>query len=1105
MGLSSRCNGACRSWAGVVANLMVFVGLGAVGWWLWRCCPVPSFWRFLPVAMFSQLLALLLAVRLVAPGPGRAAVGRVRWPRLLAVAVLVLAGAVGAWWMIGHPDETWVVPLIGWLTLVFTIIAWLWPRGGAGQPDAGAPPPVTRAPDAGASRPPDQRLDAYLAHQRALAQRVDLATIFPDAAPSAAVGPMVGLADIYVPLRVAANEEAGYDPRGSGSLHQPRQQDEDRAQPFVDALANAIRAAEAEARPCCGLLLGDPGGGKSSVVGDILYRCAHPDEERPGWSPWPAPLIGRTPLRLNLKQLQVPPDAPADLSLTDAQRAAPFWAAVRAELGRRLAEQDRGDLPVAEDLSAPPPAPADLDAVFARLRERLARKGLLLLDGLDEIMHEGRRERARDLILHLARSLGPGCALLVTGRPYVYPRCRLPGFRLWELRPLGLEDAEEQPSQVRRLVRNWHRALGEPQAAEARLLTALAQEPARREMATRPLLLTLLIALGLRRRADGEALPADRAELLEQATALFVDRWLRLFNRDAGQVPPALVRELVDRELLRGVLERVALLAQHDRRAAGDATLTVRRQLFIGELEETLEARLADADAARRALFDRHRAEIKNLLIERPGLLYALGDDARDVQYAFVHRQFQEYLAACALVRDPPGLEAALSSGPAAANPGDWRELVRFAILRVARLPDPLKALALLRRLLRDDPTATDLDPRQWAALATAGLALMDLAPRRDDDAIAKHGPELEALKTLLLDRVQAVGDHQAPSPETRRQLGIAAGRLALRRPGVVPAGWTPDPTAPFALLPTDLAWVSIPPGRFTPGSDRDDPQAEPIEFGGEPIHLPGFEIARYPITNAQFAAFARAADGYGRPGQAEPPRCWWFARDLGADADADPSLDDAAVVWWRREGAERLSHWLDADRAADRLPGHPAIRTGWYEAMAFCRWLTLRWRQDGLLAADMDIRLPTEVCWERAARGPERPQAPRHRRWPWGDDWRAGAANTGDAGLETTTAVGLFPDRSSEQARDLAGNCWEWTATRWGPDWGEPAFNWPFVPGDGRNDPGGTDLRIIRGGSYRDAPRVCRAASRNRGIPDDWDDNLGFRVVRFSLAHPVF
>jgi formylglycine-generating enzyme required for sulfatase activity len=50
-------------------------------------------------------------------------------------------------------------------------------------------------------------------------------------------------------------------------------------------------------------------------------------------------------------------------------------------------------------------------------------------------------------------------------------------------------------------------------------------------------------------------------------------------------------------------------------------------------------------------------------------------------------------------------------------------------------------------------------------------------------------------------------------------------------------------------------------------------------------------------------------------------------------------------------------------------LPNHPVIGVSWFEVMAFCRWLTADLRERGLLGDDQEIRLPTEIQWERAAR----------------------------------------------------------------------------------------------------------------------------------------
>jgi gamma-glutamyl hercynylcysteine S-oxide synthase len=189
----------------------------------------------------------------------------------------------------------------------------------------------------------------------------------------------------------------------------------------------------------------------------------------------------------------------------------------------------------------------------------------------------------------------------------------------------------------------------------------------------------------------------------------------------------------------------------------------------------------------------------------------------------------------------------------------------------------------------------------------------------------------------------------------------------------------------------------------------------------------------------------------------------------------------------------------LDPSRDDERLPNHPAIDVVWYEAMAYCRWLTLRPQSGG--GEPVRYRLPTEIEWERAARGLGR------LRWPWGQTWQPGAANTEEAGLQTTTAVGLFPAGSPDGLRDMAGNVREWTLTRWGPDYdyGKPKYVWPLDPQDDRDDPSGGDPRIIRGGAYLDAPRFCRGSFRHGYYPYNWHYVQGIRVVRVSLAYSVF
>ncbi len=266
---------------------------------------------------------------------------------------------------------------------------------------------------------------------------------------------------------------------------------------------------------------------------------------------------------------------------------------------------------------------------------------------------------------------------------------------------------------------------------------------------------------------------------------------------------------------------------------------------------------------------------------------------------------------------------------------------------------------------------------------------------------------------------------------------------------------------------PQEPEMIHIPAGPFVMGtsdqqidrlaqtSDLATKWREKGYFGREqPQHtvtLPDYCIAKHPVTVREYRAFVDAG-GYLRR----------------------PHWTDAGWIWHSTRGILQPDLWDDAQWTGDdRLP---VVGVSWYEAYAYCQWLSEM--------SGRNYRLPTEAEWEKAARGTD------GRLYPWGDTFDASRCNTRASGLKRTTPVGTYSSSGDNPygCADMVGNVSEWTASQYKP--------YPYDARDGRNDPAEDTERVIRGASWHSPVLRARTASRGMNDPFFTDNDVGFRCA---------
>ena len=256
-----------------------------------------------------------------------------------------------------------------------------------------------------------------------------------------------------------------------------------------------------------------------------------------------------------------------------------------------------------------------------------------------------------------------------------------------------------------------------------------------------------------------------------------------------------------------------------------------------------------------------------------------------------------------------------------------------------------------------------------------------------------------------------------------------------------------------------------IPAGQFIMGSTPEQvEEARHLDIGGEEFSLldelpqlhpflPNYYVSECAVTNEQFARFLNAETP-----PIEQLKLW------------APSLEQIRIAANRN----------DFYRAIGGFANRPVIHVSWFGADAYCRWAGLR--------------LPTELEWEKAARGED------GRLYPWGNEWHDDFLRWhGTAGNGAITApVNAYPEgRSPYGILQMAGNVDEWCA--------EP-FQWDvyqrYATGDLLTPRTGT-TRVIRGGTCVGGQKVRFRCAHRRGN-DAAMVNIHYAGIRCACDAPL-
>ena len=233
---------------------------------------------------------------------------------------------------------------------------------------------------------------------------------------------------------------------------------------------------------------------------------------------------------------------------------------------------------------------------------------------------------------------------------------------------------------------------------------------------------------------------------------------------------------------------------------------------------------------------------------------------------------------------------------------------------------------------------------------------------------------------------------------------------------------------------------IEVKSGVYSVGSNRGNLDERPVRR----YETKGFWIDRTEVTCAQYKKFLEDVEKNGHK---------WCHPNESKNKDHTPGHTYAWALKFSWVGGQP-PHGMD---------DFPVVLVDWFDAYAYANWA--------------GKRLPTENEWEISARGAAATE------YPWGNNFSLDRCNVGEAPV----AVGSFPKGATPTGiLDMAGNVCEWTSTAYDPN-----------PENAYNFAGKYGLPIVKGGSWDDNAKGCRASARdNKRTPYHRSTTVGFRCV---------